>query len=74
MWAAVVNKAKTNGEISDYVKDVTKSSSNSPWVLWTTVCRAVGSFLSHRKTVGLAHYGFGNILLRLKVREGLVQF
>lgn len=68
----MVSKVRTSGEISDYVKNVTKSSSNSPWVLWTPASQAVSSFLSQRRPAGLAHYGFENALLSPKVREGLV--
>lgn len=67
----MVNKVKTNGEISEYVKNVTKSSNNSPWI---RASQAVGTFPSHRRPAGLAHYGIENALLNLKVREGLVQF
>lgn len=31
---------------------------------------AVSSFLSHRRPVGLAHYGFENVLLNLKSYRG----
>lgn len=68
---AGVSKVKTTGKISDYVKNVTKSSSNSPW---TRASQAVGTFPSYRRPAGLAHYGIENALLNLKVREGLVQF
>lgn len=67
----MVNKVKATGEISDNVKNVTKSSNNSPW---TRASQAAGTFLSQRRPAGLAHYGIENTLLNLKVREGLVQF
>lgn len=67
----MVNKIKTNCEISEYVKNVTKSSNNSPWI---RASQAAGTFPSHQRPAGLAFCGIENALLNLRVRERLVQF